>query len=499
MNSFLHSALSIAAIFIWSIELPDKKVKFSDSIKNILGYNPSDLDTLQKFGELIHPSDYAGFFLSLDQYLAGAEDIFYYEYRVKNSEGEYKWFRIKGKTEQNENGKTVIAGAATDITHEKLKEKELNNAKAQFKLIAENTSDGIIVFEKEHIVFVSDSYTRQLGYSEDEEVGRDSAGIFELIHPEDRGIFNDIYAAIGEKEESLLYMYRARCKNGDYIWREDHANFFYDENGDYVRSIVVARDVTFRVEATAKLEAAKNKAQELARLKSSLLNNMSHELRTPLIGILGYAEIMAEEAGQESERVMANRIFQGGKRLIRTINLILEYSRMESENYRVKAHNVNLEELFYEMREMFLPEAAKKNLKLEINVQKDLQEIFSNKVLLENIFMNLIDNAIKFTIKGGVTVSVNTTDDTTGTRELILKVTDTGIGIDEGNFDLIFDEFRQVSEGMDRHFEGSGLGLTLTKKWIEKLGGSITLESHINSGTTVSVFLPYHTSEQSVS
>lgn len=75
MNSFLHSALSIAAIFIWSIELPDKKVKFSDSIKNILGYNPSDLDTLQKFGELIHPSDYAGFFLSLDQYLAGAEDI----------------------------------------------------------------------------------------------------------------------------------------------------------------------------------------------------------------------------------------------------------------------------------------------------------------------------------------------------------------------------------------------------------------------------------------
>ncbi|GAB6283352.1 MAG: hypothetical protein STSR0008_21160 [Ignavibacterium sp.] len=237
------------------------------------------------------------------------------------------------------------------------------------------------------------------------------------------------------------------------------------------------------------LVEAKEKAEEMNRLKSVFLANMSHELRTPLIGILGFSEILLGEHLNIEQEDMINTIFKSGNRLLETVNTILDFSKIESNKIEINYSRINVYEVIKQIVFLFQGFANQKKLFLKMDEVNDNFIFNSDQKILERIINNLINNALKFTIEGGVTVRLK--------KEIInsqpfcvIEIEDTGIGIPEDKQEIIFEEFRQASEGFSRSHEGTGLGLSITRRFTELLGGSITLKSKLNEGSTFIVKLP---------
>ncbi|BDQ03315.1 MAG: hypothetical protein KatS3mg037_1890 [Ignavibacterium sp.] len=268
------------------------------------------------------------------------------------------------------------------------------------------------------------------------------------------------------------------------------------ENNKLVANWGTQIDITERKLAEEAILKAKEKAEEASRLKSNFLSNMSHELRTPLIGILGYSEIMMNELANSNYGEMASTIYQSGSRLLETLNMILTLSKVESEKVNLNLSDVSLTELVDEVRILFDSVARKKNIELKAVYPKEGLSIKSDAKILREIFNNLVNNAVKYTEKGSVLIEVKRNE---LTGEIMIRVKDTGIGIPKDKLDIIFEEFRQASEGLARNFEGTGLGLSITKKFVQLLGGKIFVESQVGLGSTFTVVLPYSPSTKSAS
>ena len=241
--------------------------------------------------------------------------------------------------------------------------------------------------------------------------------------------------------------------------------------------------------AKKEIIVAKETAEEMSKIKSNFLANMSHELRTPLIAILGYTEILKSEIENIEWNGMVSTIMQSGRRLLETLNLILDLSKVEADKVLINYGEINIVEEVSDIVTMLNPVAQKKSLYLKSKFEREIILSKLDKRLFHSIITNLVNNAIKYTNTGGVTVDLSIIK-SSGTNYAMIRVTDTGIGIAKEDQEVIFDEFRQVSEGYNRHFEGSGLGLTIAKKFAEKMGGSISLESEIGVGSTFTVVFP---------
>lgn len=234
---------------------------------------------------------------------------------------------------------------------------------------------------------------------------------------------------------------------------------------------------------------AKTYAEEASKLKSSLLSNMSHELRTPMNGILGFAEIIIEESIDPYFKELALYIQQSGKRLMKTLNSIMDLSQLEAGSDIINFDDFDLIQEIQTVINSFIPIANQKNLYLNFIHNLDELQIYSDKNLIQQIVTNLIDNALKFTLNGGVSVEVNL-HKVLDNNIVEIKVTDSGIGIANEFKNIVFKEFRQVSEGHRRNYEGSGLGLSLTKKMVNLLDGRIVFESYPGRGSIFNVILP---------
>lgn len=234
---------------------------------------------------------------------------------------------------------------------------------------------------------------------------------------------------------------------------------------------------------------AKNTAEEMNRLKSNFLANMSHELRTPLIAILGYAEILQAEVEKLEWTEMVDTISQSGKRLLETLNLILDLSKIESDKVQINYKKINLADEVIEIINLLNPVAVKKGLSLSVDIKE--KEIMANidKRLFHSVLSNLLHNGIKYTNEGSIKVELSNVISNEKSFALI-KVSDTGIGISKEDQKIIFDEFRQVSQGYNRNYEGAGLGLSITKKFIEKMGGQISVDSETGKGSMFTVLFP---------
>ncbi len=244
-----------------------------------------------------------------------------------------------------------------------------------------------------------------------------------------------------------------------------------------------------RERVNKELILAKENAEEMNRLKSNFLANMSHELRTPLIAILGYSELLAADAQNQESKNMLETIHSGGTRLLETLNLILDLSKIEAGKVSISPEPINIKTLINEVLLLSNSLANKKGISLTAKFSEENIVCLLDKRFLRSILNNLISNAVKFTDRGGIVVEASLhTSGKQGT--LILSVTDTGIGISDSNKKLIFDAFRQGSEGYSREYEGTGLGLTITKKYVELLNGEISLISEPGKGSTFTVSLP---------
>lgn len=293
------------------------------------------------------------------------------------------------------------------------------------------------------------------------------------------------------KTESSPIDYLIKTKCGKYKWISDRSFLVKDDIGEVYGSIGVLTDVSLRKQAEEEIIKAKEKAEEISRLKTNFLTNMSHELRTPLVGILGAAQILDEELDNSDYKEWVSIILQAGNRLLETQGLILDFSKIEAEKILPKYLDVPLNSVITSIAELFESMAVKKGLFIKTEIPDSVFHAQLDERLLREVISNLVNNAIKYTHVGGVTITLERDNDFA-----IIKVSDTGIGIPEEKFEYIFEEFRQVSEGVGRGFEGSGLGLTITKRFVELMKGSIYVESKIGEGSVFTVKLPVNISSR---
>lgn len=263
-----------------------------------------------------------------------------------------------------------------------------------------------------------------------------------------------------------------------------------DENGKMIGIVGSARDVTQQKKTESELITAKERAEESDRLKSSFLANMSHEIRTPMNGILGFISLMQEPGvTPDEQQAYYEAVKTGGDRLLNTINDIIELSRIDSGEMLINNIDTNVSEMLLMLHSTFAQEARSKGLQFINKESEPLEQvmIYCDRSKLYGIMSNLIKNAIKYTKKGSIEMGFMTESD-----RIRFYVKDTGIGIPKNRQKDIFDRFVQVDGSRTRVYEGSGVGLSLSKAYVEMMGGSIWVDSGDEEGSTFFFELPVH-------
>ncbi|MFA7289542.1 MAG: ATP-binding protein, partial [Melioribacteraceae bacterium] len=256
-----------------------------------------------------------------------------------------------------------------------------------------------------------------------------------------------------------------------------------------ITATIIFRYVETKYEILEELTLANEKAIEMNRVKSLFFANMSHELRTPFVGILGYANLLSEILEKDDEKELADGILRSSHRLMDTLTKILNITKMEFDKYEVEFEHVSINQLVEETFEQFQKMAQLKKISLIKLFTSDNSIVYTDARLVKEILNNLVNNAIKFTNEGEV--SLITYINKIEKQEFFnIEIRDTGIGIAKDKQDIIWQEFRQASEGTNRDYQGTGLGLSIIKKYTELLGGVVELESELSNGSKFTLILP---------
>ena len=393
--------------------------------------------------------------------------------------------RLTGTVVRGDDGSVKhFDGAIADITEEKKRERALR----LFEKMVDQAKDAILVTEAQPldepgpgIEYVNPSFEDMTGYAEAELLGKTPRL---LQGPKtDRAVLDSLREALeaGESWEGETINYR---KDGTEYWVRWSIAPVMDEDGEIESWMSVQRDLTDRKQRERRLREAKKEAEEAARLKSSMLANMSHEIRTPLTSMLGFSEILAEQL-EGDLGAHAQRINRSGRRLMRTLDSMLELSRLEAGGYELPRSPVCLDEVVRETIELMSPQARSKSITISGDIDGPIEGRL-NEEGLNRILENLVGNALKFTPEGG-RVEVRAWEE--GSRA-VLEVEDTGIGMDPDTVEGLFEPFRQESEGLDREYEGTGLGLSIVEELVNRLGGAVEVETEKGHGTRITVRLP---------
>ncbi|MGE5845535.1 MAG: PAS domain S-box protein [Ignavibacteria bacterium] len=374
-------------------------------------------------------------------------------------------------------------GTVRDISQLKLSEEKI---KKLSRAVEQSPVSIVITDTSGKIEYVNPKFAEVSGYSFEELIGQNSRILKSGADAEEK--YKDLWTTILSGKEWNGELLNKK-KNGELYWESEVICPIKNSSNIVTNFLAIKEDITERKKIEIELKAAKEKAEEMNKLKSSFLANMSHELRTPLIGILGFSEILSSEVKNENWKQMLGTISSGGERLLDTLNQILDLSKFETDKVVVNYETITVNELILESVKLFTPAAAKKNLFLKTDLSEPEISAVVDRQLLRSVLNNLIGNAIKFTDSGGVSVSL-IKENSNPKKYIKIKVTDTGIGIPKHYHKVIFDEFRQVREGFNKLFEGRALGLSITKRIVEIFNGEIFVESEVGKGSQFTIKLP---------
>jgi PAS domain S-box-containing protein len=280
----------------------------------------------------------------------------------------------------------------------------------------------------------------------------------------------------------------------------------YTENGDVIGTIHVMKDITLRkknekamreqndriAQINSELEIAVEQAKKMAIkaqqaniAKSQFLSTMSHEIRTPLNGVAGMADLLLDTGLDSQQRTFVEVIKTSAESLVAIVNDILDFSKIEAQKLELESVKFSPREIIAECERMVLKKISKKNLQFRYIVDEKIpQNLVGDAVRLKQVFLNLLDNAIKFTEKGYITAEMRIMQDATNDIMLQINVTDTGIGIAEDRKDLLFKHFSQIDGSHVRKYGGTGLGLAISKRLVEIMNGAIGYSSKLEKGST---------------
>ncbi len=364
----------------------------------------------------------------------------------------------------------------------------------RYRLLARNMTDGITRHGRNGaVVFASPAAEQLFGVRPGELMGH---GLFDRVHVADRPAFLTALADAGSVGEDRSVEFRIRRESespAQYIWVEmrcrplDRA---LDAQAGGEREVVaVLRDVSERKVQQQALEIARAEAERANVAKSRFLATMSHELRTPLNAIIGFSDMLSDQSLRldDARRLeYAKLINESGRHLLSVVNGILDMSKMETGNFQITPEPFVPSQAVESCCDLLALKAQESGVTLKCSVAPDLPEVVADRRAVNQILINLISNAIKFTPEGGlVTVGANRDD-----SRLVLTVEDTGVGIGADDLPRLGEAFFQARSSYDRRHDGSGLGLSIVKGLAHLHGGDMDIRSRLGEGTRVTVRLP---------
>ncbi len=380
--------------------------------------------------------------------------------------------------------KDKISELNFEINQRKKAEISLQKSEEQFRVVFQNAPIGIVIISKEgRILSVNKSFCDTLGYQREEIIGIPVKHLFDNNDldgfSDERFDFSGLPVA-DINSQKLIYK-----KEGTEIDVLVKSVSILDEYGKVKHYVMQMLDISEIKKVQKELVQALKKAEESDRLKSAFLAQMSHEIRTPLNVILASIPLIADEVQSDDEevKIVLDSVKSAGKRLQRTIDMILSMSSVQSGNYKPTFESFDLISDLQNMVNEFKSLSEDKGLELRFKAHCKNAFIVADRYTVNQIFQNLINNAIKYTLKGFIEVSVTSSQ----SKRIKVFIKDSGIGMSDEYMKNIFTPFSQEDIGHKRQFEGNGLGLALVKKYIELNNATIEVESKKNSGSVFSV------------
>ncbi|MFW5663587.1 MAG: PAS domain S-box protein [bacterium] len=429
--------------------------------------------------------DMAGVFNLADiQVLKTGKSLLNFEALQVLSDGNTRWLNTSKIPLLDNKGQVIgVLGTYQDITEQKLAEEALRKSEKRYRTLTENAFDGIYLLRRNQFEYVNQRFCEMTGYSF-EELTRPGFDTLTLFTPESQQLAIDRKKA--RKNGEVLpstYEMQIVTTRGEVRDIEISTNKL-SSSGEENLILGIVRDITER-KNNEKLRNEVAIANQSATFKQNFLANMSHEIRTPLTGVLGMIEILSQTRLDEKQSDYVSTLKLSTENLREIINQILDYSKIEAGQVKLKTSRFETAVVFEHVRKLFQA-TCKKEVLLLINVHDNVPPyIETDEQRLTQIINNLLSNAIKFTAKGKIYISAQVLE-WMNEQEFILKISveDTGIGIKKKALSRLFRPFEQVEHEDKRNFDGTGLGLSISKELVRLMGGEIAAESEPGRGST---------------
>jgi len=438
-----------------------------------------------KWHLLIHPDDALAYVAEF-QRAVREHSLFRAEARVRRADGEWRLLGSNAEPRLSADGEYLgHIGLSSDITERRNAELALRSSEEKFRQLAENIREVFWMMNPlaTEILYVSPAYEQVWG--------RTCASLYqnpmawaEAIHPDDLERAHKLFAR-QLQGEALDSEYRITAPEGGEKWIRDRAFPVRDDDGEIIRIVGIAEEITERRRYESELIQAREGADAASLAKSRFLANMSHEIRTPMNGVLGMVQLLLETELTEEQRHFARVAQDSGRSLLSLIDDILDLSKIESGKIVLERRSFDLRDTMDAVVRLFRVQAGAKKLETELRIAPQVPAtVTGDSHRLRQVLTNLTANAVKFTDRGTIKLEATLEGQTGAAVTIRFSVTDTGIGIRPDQAAKLFSPFVQADASTTRKYGGTGLGLAISRELAGMMGGTIGVESREGEGST---------------
>ena len=429
----------------------------------------------------VHPDDLE---CCLDIYISHFDqrEPFRMEYRLKRYDGEYRWIHDNGVPRFDVDGSFLgYIGSCIDITDRKLTEQKITAQNLRYKTLLKSSTDGIHIIDLDgNIVDVNEAFCCQLGYSYAESMQLNVSQWDAQWSAEE---VLQVLRELVNSGQARQFETKHRRKDGSLIDVEINSIPVIVEGKSLL--FASARDITGRKQNEAVILLAKERAEALAQSKSEFLANMSHEIRTPMNAIIGLSQLALNKEVSPEIRDYLEKISSSSNSLLSILNDILDFSKLEAGRLTIDPSLFDLYEILDNIRNLFADRAKEKRLDFTIDVASDVPRgLVGDTLRLQQVLINLLGNAIKFTERGQVVLKITARQTGPSQARLLFSVTDTGIGMSAADREKLFQPFSQVDSAITRRFGGTGLGLAISRNLLQLMGSEFSVTSAPGQGSS---------------
>lgn len=478
-NRLLRMAEEMSGTGHWWVDLATNQTGWSAEVARIYGIPAgAPVPPVEEGIKQYHPDDRGRVQAAVTEAIEQCAP-YEFEARVRGRDGVERWVRSRGRPEMNTSGQvTRLFGVIRDISQDKYADDELRKLAA----VANRTMNAVILADSAgRIEWVNAGFTRITGYTFEEVKGKTPGRLLQGPGTDPKTVAfmrERISAGKGFQTEILNY-----GKDGRPYWLSIEVQPLRNERGEVEKFMAVEADITAQKESYAALERARQAAEDALEAKSRFLANMSHEIRTPMHGVLGMTDLLLRTDLSERQMGYAETIATSGESLMRILNDILDYSKLEAGYLSLESEPFSPTDLIEEVRGLFRSSAEAKGVRLTGSNTLGEARVVGDATRVRQILSNLVGNAVKFTTEGEVSVSARERALTGAGLDIEFRVRDTGIGFEPELIERLFEPFTQADDTTTRRFGGTGLGLAICRQLAHAMGGALTARSEPGKGS----------------